>query len=403
MPRFDYQARNKEGKMVSGAIEAETKEKSILKLQSMSLFPIDLKESKGDGKYELTWAQLRGIKNSDITIFTRQLSGLLDSGVPLLKSLQVLKEQTENEKMLKVISLLHSDVETGATFSESLSKHPKIFTKLYANMVKAGEVGGLLNVVLDRLADFAEKEDELRSRIFSALAYPFVMIIVGIVAIFVLMTFVIPRFVGMFEEMEQDLPLLTDILIIVSDFMKLYWMFIIGGIAVAILILRGLYKKDESRVQIDRFLLRLPVFGVLIKKQEIARFSRTLGALLKNGVSILPSLDIVSETATNLIIRRAIIEVRKEVGEGEGLAEPMRKTKVFPPLVTNMIGVGEASGKIDEVLEKVAVFYEKDVDRTLKTLTSLIEPAIILALGLVVGFVVMAMLLPIFQLNALVQ
>jgi type II secretory pathway component PulF len=270
-------------------------------------------------------------------------------------------------------------------------------------MVKAGEVGGLLNVVLDRLADFAEKEDELRSRIFSALAYPFVMIIVGIVAIFVLMTFVIPRFVGMFEEMEQDLPLLTDILIIVSDFMKLYWMFIIGGIAVAILILRGLYKKDESRVQIDRFLLRLPVFGVLIKKQEIARFSRTLGALLKNGVSILPSLDIVSETATNLIIRRAIIEVRKEVGEGEGLAEPMRKTKVFPPLVTNMIGVGEASGKIDEVLEKVAVFYEKDVDRTLKTLTSLIEPAIILALGLVVGFVVMAMLLPIFQLNALVQ
>lgn len=389
--------------MVSGTIEAESKEKSILKLQSMNLFPIDMKESVGDGKYELTWAQLRGIKNSDITIFTRQLSGLLDSGVPLLKSLQVLKEQTDNEKMQKVISLLHSDVESGATFSESLAKHPRIFTKLYTNMVKAGEIGGLLNVVLDRLADFAEKEDELRSRVISALAYPFVMIIVGIVAIFVLMTFVIPKFVTMFEEMEQDLPLLTEILIAVSDFMKNYWMFIVGGTAALILILRGLYKKEESRIQIDRFFLGMPVFGPLIRKREIARFARTLGALLRNGVAILPSLDIVSETATNIIISRAITEIRKEVGEGEGLADPMRKTKVFPPLVTNMIGVGEEGGRIDEVLDKVAVFYEKDVDRMLKTMTSLIEPAIILVLGLVVGFVVMAMLLPIFRLNALVQ
>ena len=409
MSKFAYQARDKSGKMVDGSLESPSREQVISRLQGMGLFPIGVSEdgrsgAKASVKKAVRRVEVSGslggrIKTRDITNFTRQLSDLLTAGLTLTNALGVLVTQSENSKFKEIIRAVRNDVQSGGSLADALAKHPRIFSKLFVSMIRAGEIGGLLESVLMRLADFQEKEDELKGKILSALAYPIIMVIVGTAAIILLMTFVIPRFVSMFEEMGIALPLPTQILIFISSFVRDYWWIVTVGICILIVSINRIFKTTEGRRIFHRWQLKLPLFGALIKKREIARFARTFGELLKNGVNILQALQVSSETMKNQIISEEIVKIRTNISEGERISDPLRSSAIFPPVVVNMIAVGEESGHLENVLMKIAVSFESDVDRSVKTLTSLLEPAIILIMGCLVGFIAISMLLPVFTIN----
>jgi len=405
MPKYIYKAKKGPGDVIEGVIDAETYDGAVSKLSNMGYFPISVKEeglaSQVSGKSFLS--ARKKVRLTDLSVFTRQLSELLSSGMPLLRSLQVLNQQTENKRLQSIIRDLSKTIQDGGTLSDALAKHPKIFSSLYVNITKSGELGGRLEHALARLADFLDKEEEMASRVRQAMAYPALMCAVGFATILVLLTVVIPRLVVMFEDIGQTLPLPTLILMGVSDFMVKYGWLIILAIGFMVFLIKRKASTAEGKAKLDIFKLNFPLVGALINKLEIARFSRTLATLLDSGIPILSAMDAVINTVQNEIIKGELKKSRQDIKDGASLGRSLKEATQIPPYVTNMITVGEEGGKLENVLFRIASSYEAQADKAIGFLLTLLEPVLILVMGLVVGFIVISMLLPIFHFNIMIR
>jgi len=397
MATFTYTARAFNGDLRTATIDASSRDDVIsqLRKQRLSVVKIDQDATKKIGR--------GSIKTRDVVIFTRQFSTMINSGLPLVQALTILADQTENKALSEVTRKVVFDVESGNTVADALSKHPRAFTNLYVNMVAAGEAGGILDTILLRLATFLEKNDALVRKVKGAMIYPAVIMSVAAIAVVTLLIFVIPVFAGMFASAGQALPMPTRIVIAASGFLKHYW-WMIG----AIIITGGYtgkkyYATPSGKLVIDRAMLHFPVLGDVLRKSAVSRFTRTLGTLISSGVSILEGLEITAKTAGNRVIQDAIMQSRSSIAGGDTIAQPLQKSKVFPPMVISMIAVGEQTGGLDEMLAKIADFYDEEVDSAVGNLLSLLEPIMIVFLGVVVGGMVVAMYLPIFDMVNAVQ
>lgn len=405
MPKYIYKAKKGPGDIVEGVIDAETYDGAVSKLSNMGYFPIFVKEeglaAQVSGK--AFSAARKKVRLADLSVFTRQLSELLGSGMPLLRGLQVLNQQTENKRLQSIIRDLSKTIQDGGTLSDGLAKHPKLFSSLYVNITKSGELGGKLEHALGRLADFLDKEEEMASRVRQAMAYPALMCAVGFATILVLLTIVIPRLVVMFEDIGQTLPLPTLILMGVSDFMVKYGWLIILAIGFMVFLIKRKASTAEGKAKLDIFKLNFPLIGALINKLEIARFSRTLATLLDSGIPILSAMDAVINTVQNEIIKGELKKARQDIKDGSSLGRSLKEATQIPPYVINMIMVGEEGGQLENVLFRIASSYEAQADKAIGILLTLLEPVLILIMGLVVGFIVISMLLPIFHFNIMIR
>ncbi|MEW6237590.1 MAG: type II secretion system inner membrane protein GspF [Candidatus Omnitrophota bacterium] len=399
--RYQYKAKKLTGEVIEGVLEADNQKLVINKLQKMQVFPISVRQlGAGRGmNADVSFHALRRISGRDVTTFSREISDLLKAGLPLVRCLDVIAQQTPNPRFIQVIKSVNSDVSGGTALADALAKHPKIFNPLYSSMVRAGELGGMLDSVMDRLAAFMEAEQETRSKIIAALTYPAFMVVVCIGVITVLFTVVVPNFMVMFEESDIDLPVSTQMLLNVSTFFSSYWwvFFLVAGMV--IFLFRKYLKTDAGRLQFDRFKLNLPLLGDMIRKREIAKFARTLGTLLANGVTILKALAITEQVITNKILKNEIDKFADNIKEGEKLSTRMEESDIFPPVAVNMVAVGEETGNLETTLQRVADTFESETDRLIKTLTSIIEPVMIVVMAVVVGFIVFAMIMPIFTIS----
>lgn len=397
MATFTYTARAFNGDLRTATIDASSRDDVIAQLrkQRLSVVKIDQDAAKKIGR--------GSIKTRDVVIFTRQFSTMINSGLPLVQALTILAEQTDNKALAEVTRKVVFDVESGNTVADALSKHPRAFTNLYVNMVAAGEAGGILDTILLRLATFLEKNDALVRKVKGAMIYPAVIMSVAAICVVVLLIFVIPVFAGMFASAGQALPLPTRIVIGASGFLKSYWWVIGAVIITAGYMLQKYYASSNGKLVIDRLMLRMPVLGDVLRKSAVSRFTRTLGTLISSGVSILEGLEITAKTAGNRVIQDAIMQSRSSIAGGDTIAQPLQKSKVFPPMVISMIAVGEQTGGLDEMLSKIADFYDEEVDAAVSNLLSLLEPIMIVFLGVIVGGMVVAMYLPIFDMVNAVQ
>jgi type IV pilus assembly protein PilC len=397
MPTFEYTAKDQAtGQEKTGTMDATSRDEVVANLRKNRMVLVRLREAK---------ASKRGgrVPTRDIVIFTRQFATMINAGLPLVQALDILAQQTENKALAEVTKQVVYDVESGHTLADALSKHPKAFTSLYVNMVAAGEAGGILDTILLRLAVFLEKNDNIVRKVKGAMIYPAVIFSVAIIAVVVLLIFVIPTFQQMFASVNMELPLPTKIVIAASDFLQSYWwLLIIMGIA-SVFLIRRYYATENGKLVLDRLMLRAPVVGDLLRKSAVSRFTRTLGTLISSGVAILDGLEITARTAGNRVIHDAVMESRGSIAGGETIAAPLAKSKVFPPMVTSMIAVGEATGGLDEMLTKIADFYDDEVDAAVSALLSLMEPIMIVVLGVIVGGMIVAMYLPIFGMINAVQ
>jgi type IV pilus assembly protein PilC len=394
MPVFTYSARPAAGGDVrTGEIDLKSKDEVISYLHRQKLIPVSVREKPKQLAFKIG----TGIQTRDIVIFTRQFATMINSGLPLVQSLDILAEQTENENLRAVIREVLSGVESGNTLADALEKHPKVFTNLYVNMVAAGEAGGILDTILLRLATFLEKNDALIRKIKGAMIYPAVIFSVAGAAITVLLAFVIPTFQDMFSASGVPLPLPTRIVIMMSEILQSYWWIMLGAAIVGGFMLRQFYKTDAGELAFDRLLLSLPILGDMQRKAAVARFTRTLGTLVSSGVSILEGLEITAKTSGNRVIHDAVMGSRASIAGGETIAGPLKESGVFPPMVVQMINVGEQTGGLDEMLTKIADFYDEEVDAAVSALLSALEPIMIVVLGVIVGGMIVAMYLPIFD------
>ena len=396
MPAFEYVGKTLNREVRKGEVDAASIEaaRGLLRAQKIIVTSIK-KKSQG-----LKFPKKEGkAKEKDILIFTRQFSTMIDAGLPLVQCLGILAAQSDKEILKTTLTKIKEDVETGSTFSESLRKHPKVFDDLYANMVEAGETGGILDTVLNRLAAYIEKASALKAKVKKAAVYPIAILSVAVVVVAALLIFVIPTFAKMFSDFGGTLPVPTQMVINMSHFAASWKGLVVVAVVVGIIFaIRAYGKTSAGRKNIDKLVLKLPIFGDIIRKSAVAKFTRTLGTLITSGVPILEGLDIVARTAGNVTIADAIMMTRISIAEGKTISEPLEKTKVFPPMVVQMIAVGEATGSLDAMLGKIADFYEIEVDNAVDALTSLMEPALMVVLGGVVGFILIAMYLPIFTL-----
>ncbi len=400
MPTFVYSARPATGGDIqSGELEVKTKDEVLSFLHKQKMIPVSVREKDKGINIQIG----TGVKTRDIVIFTRQFATMINSGLPLVQALDILAEQTENDSLRKVIQDILYDVESGHTLADALGSHPKIFSELYVNMVAAGEAGGILDTILLRLATFLEKNDALVRKIKGAMIYPGVIFTVAGLAVVILLMFVIPTFQQMFESAGVPLPLPTQIVISLSEFLQVYWWALGLGIIVLIFLIRQIYQTDGGKLAIDKMLLSLPILGDLQRKAAVARFTRTLGTLVSSGVSILEGLEITAKTAGNRVIHDAVMGSRSSIAGGETIAGPLKESGVFPPMVVQMINVGEETGGLDEMLTKIADFYDEEVDAAVEALLSAMEPVMIVVLGVVVGGMIVAMYLPIFDMINAVQ
>jgi len=397
MATFTYTARAFNGDLRTATIDASSRDDVIAQLrkQRLSVVKIDQDAAKKIGR--------GSIKTRDVVIFTRQFSTMINSGLPLVQALTILAEQTDNKALAEVTRKVVFDVESGNTVADALSKHPRAFTNLYVNMVAAGEAGGILDTILLRLATFLEKNDALVRKVKGAMIYPAVIMSVAAICVVVLLIFVIPVFAGMFQSAGQALPLPTRIVIGASGFLKSYWWVIGAVVVIGGYMFKKYYATPPGKLVIDRLMLRMPVLGDVLRKSAVSRFTRTLGTLISSGVSILEGLEITAKTAGNRVIQDAIMQSRSSIAGGDTIAQPLQKSKVFPPMVISMIAVGEQTGGLDEMLSKIADFYDEEVDAAVSNLLSLLEPIMIVFLGVVVGGMVVAMYLPIFDMVNAVQ
>jgi type IV pilus assembly protein PilC len=402
MPMFEYTARNtSSGQIQKGQLDVASQADVSNYLRKNRLMLVSVREAPKQIKFTMPGAQR--IKTRDIVIFTRQFATMINAGLPLVQSLTILAQQTENKALAEVTRAVVYDVESGNTLADAFSKHPRAFSDLYVNMVAAGEAGGILDTILLRLATFLEKNDALMRKVKGAMVYPGVIMSVAAIAIAILLVFVIPVFQSMFASVSLDLPLPTRVVIMLSDFLIGYWWAILLGIGLLVFAIRRYYGTMAGRKNIDTVLLKSPVLGDLLRKSAVSRFTRTLGTLISSGVSILEGLEITAKTAGNMVIHDAVMASRQSIAGGETIAAPLEKSKVFPPMVISMIAVGEQTGGLDEMLTKIADFYDEEVDVAVGALLSLMEPMMIVVLGVVVGGMVVAMYLPIFDMMNTVQ
>ena len=397
MPTYTWQGKTKLGEIKKGEIAAENMAIARLQLRKLDILPvrIQLKRVKSDQKFSFR----KKIPRKSIVVFTRQFATMINAGLPLVQCLTILGNQQENAAFSRVINQIRENVESGQSLTESLKKHPKVFDELYTNLVEAGEAGGILDVILNRLSHYIEKTEKLKKKVKGAMVYPAVVTGVSILVTGIILLFVIPVFEKLFREVGQALPVPTQFVIALSRFLGNNLIFIVLGAGAFIFLLRRFYKTDKGQSLIDDLLLRLPIFGMLLRKVAVAKFTRTFGTMVSSGVPILEAMDIVAKSAGNKVVERAIYKARGSIAEGKTISEPLEESKVFPPMVTQMIGVGEASGELDTMLNKIADFYDDDVDAAVNTLTSMMEPAMMIVLGGIVGGLVISMYLPIFKMG----
>lgn len=405
MPVFEYKALNKKGKNISGFIDADNMKNARARLRSSQIFPSHMSEVKngtGNRTNDLSLFSPR-VRLSEISGMTRQLSTLVTAGFPLTSALNTMLPQLPKESFRRVLSNVKDGIEEGNSFADSLARYPAIFSNIYINMVRAGEASGTLGIVLDRLADIFEKQNKLNKRVRSAMAYPILMALIGVAVLSFLLTVIVPNITSIFEDMNQTLPLITQTLIDTSGFLTQWWPLVIVLIAALIFLYLYLRKRLKFQTARDRFILKVPLAGDLVRKVAIARLTRTLGSLLENGVPLLNALDIVENVTGNKIIEHAILEARQEVERGRELGDVFGRHSSFPYFAVQMIKIGEQSGSLEDMLKKTADVYEEDVESTIMSITSLMEPAIILIMGVIVGYIVLSICLPIFEMNQLVK
>jgi type IV pilus assembly protein PilC len=404
MATFAYVGKTRHGAAKKGEVIAKTRDEAIEQLRKLNVGVTSLHEKV---LTEGLLARLRttGIKDKDLVVFTRQFSTMINAGLPLVQCLDILSTQSENKFLGKAVGEIKLDVEGTSTFADALKRHPKVFDDLYVNMVHAGEVGGLLDTILLRLAKHIEKAMKLKGAVKSAMVYPLTIVGVAIIVITILMIWVIPIFAKMFTDLsggKVGLPGPTQFVISLSEFMQHYIVFMVGALGGIIYAVKRYYKTANGRIMIDRLLLKMPVVGELIRKTSVAKFTRTLGTLITSGVPIMDGLMITAKTSGNKVVENAILEARQSISGGKTLADPLSKGNVFPKMVTHMISVGESTGALDAMLGKIADFYDDEVDQAVAALTSLLEPAMMVFLGTVIGFIVIAMYLPIFKMASVI-
>ncbi len=392
MPTFTYTARSTSGELKTASIDAPSRDDAVALLRRQRLTIIKVDESKSTPRRTGGSIGMR-----DIVIFTRQFSTMINAGLPLVQALDILARQSENKALAAVVREVVFDVESGNTVADAMRKHPKAFSDLYTNMVAAGEAGGILDTILNRLAVFMEKNDALVRKVKGAMIYPTVILCVAALCVVILLWKVIPVFSSMFDSVGMELPLPTKVVIGMSYFLTTYWWAILIGVGGSAYFIRQFYATPGGQLVIDRFLLKVPVLGDVLRKSAVSRFTRTLGTLISSGVSILDGLEITARTSGNRVVQDAIMKSRASIAGGDTIAGPLQKSDVFPPMVISMISVGEQTGGLDEMLSKIADFYDDEVDAAVSALLSLLEPVMIVFLGVVVGGMIVAMYLPIFD------
>jgi type IV pilus assembly protein PilC len=400
MPIYKWEGKAAKGVIKKGEMEAPSEAAIRISLRQQNIIPTKISSKGKEFKFNLPFK--KKVKQRSIGIFTRQLATMIDAGLPLVQSLEILSSQQDDKVFKGIIRGIREDVESGATFAGALKKHPTTFNELFTNLVVAGEEGGILDTILNRLSNYIEKAEALKKKVKSALIYPATIVGVAVIVVMILMIFVIPVFESMFKSAGQSLPLPTLITLGLSKLIKKYVVIIIPGLILCFYLFRKYYQTEKGKTLFDFLLLKSPVFGPLFQKIAVARFSRTLGTLVSSGVPILDGLNIVSKASGNKIIETAILNARASIREGETISEPLGRSGNFPPMVIQMISVGESTGALDSMLSKIADFYEEEVDVAVGNLTSLLEPLLMVFLGLVIGGVVISMYLPIFQMASAV-
>ena len=401
MTSFNYRARDKYGVLTSGMMEAETSKAVALKLEEFGFTPVSISAVESTGialRIEAFLKSFQRIKTEELIVFTRQLSSILEAGVPLVEGLDAVHEQVRDKKFREVVFEVRREIEGGSTFSDALERHKDVFSALIVNMVRAGEKAGILDDVLNRISNLLEKEVETRDKITSATRYPLIVVATLGVAFVILTTWVIPRFVSFFSAFEADLPLPTKILVWFNDFVTTYWYWVLGIIFVGVYSFKRFLDTEKGRYSWDRFVLSSPVFGPLLAKINLARFARMLAAMLRSGIPILEALTITSATVANKVISRVILDVRNEVSQGKSLTEPMQGSQIFPPIAIAMVAIGEKAGTLEAMLNKVADYFDREADYTIKNLTPMLEPILIFGLGMIMLVFALGIFLPMWDL-----
>ncbi len=395
--KYEYRVRDKTGKIINGVLEAENKNTLIESLLHQGYYLTSLTESKQaswNKELEFDWQK---VSTRDLIIMTRQLSTMMAAGLSILKCFKILGEQTANRKLKKAIFTIREDIEAGQALWQAMSRHPRIFSDVYISMVRAGESGGILETILDRLGGYLEREQEISSKIKSASIYPVIISIFAVLVVLFIITSVMPTFVNVFQSSGAELPLLTRILLLTGLFLKRSWLLTLGGVFLLVFILKKWGSTTSGRLLIDSFYLRLPLLGKTLSRITIARFSRTMGTLVRSGIPILQGLETVEDVVGNAVIKKAIRQARISITEGDSIASPLEETGVFEPMVTQMIAVGEETGSLDEMLIRMSDYYEREVIYMIDAIIAIIEPLMILLVALLVGGVVIATLLPVFE------
>lgn len=404
MPTFSYQGRTRQGTLTRGEVTASSRHEAVLLMRQkqVQVTRVQEKVAKKDSWWKAEIRIGTGIRDRDIVVYTRQFATMINAGLPLVQCLEILSSQSENPRLRKILHQVQTSVEGGNTYADALRKHPKVFDRLYVSMVEAGEAGGLLDTILDRLGKHIEKAMKLKRRIKGAMVYPAAVLGVAVAVITLLLVWVIPVFAQMFSEFGSALPAMTLFVIETSDFVQSNILFLLGNVLWLVVAIRYGYRTERGRRILDHVMLKSPVIGPLIRKAAVAQLTRTLGTLIGSGVPILEGLDIAGKTSGNKVVEEAVLSARQGISEGKTVAEPLGEVGVFPKMVTQMIAVGETTGSLDAMLGKIADFYEEEVDQAVADLTSLLEPLMMVFLGVVIGFIVIAMYLPIFKLAEVV-
>jgi type IV pilus assembly protein PilC len=396
MPTYNWVGKTREGQSKKGVIVAADVDSAMTTLRAQAITPTTVKP-KGKELGEIFPFLQRGVKIRDLVVFTRMFATMIDAGLPLVQCLDILGTQQENPGFKKIILQIKGDVESGSTFSDALGKHPKVFDRLYVNLVAAGEVGGILDTILSRLAAYLEKNDKLRRKVKGAMTYPAAVTVIATIVVVVMLTKVIPVFEKMFKDFGGTLPAPTQMVINISHWLQAYILYLIIGVGLVGYGLKRYYGTTQGRAVMDALFLKSPIFGSLLQKVAVARFSRTLSTMLSSGVPILDALEIVARTAGNVVVEKEILMTKSSIAEGKTIAEPLQGSKVFPGMVVQMISVGEQTGAMDAMLGKIADFYDDEVDTAVDALTSLLEPLLMVGLGGTIGCLLIAMYLPIFK------
>jgi type IV pilus assembly protein PilC len=396
MPVYLWEGKNRNNQIQKGELEAPSEDAVRSQLNRLRVVPSKIKKKPKDLFENVAFLQQK-VKEKDVIVFCRQFSTMIDAGLPIIQCLDILQAQQENPTFKKMLKTIKDSVESGVTLADSLKKYPKHFDSLFVNMIAAGEAGGILDVILKRLSGYMEKAAKLKGKVKGAMVYPAITIVVAVLVVVVILVFVIPVFQEMFAEFGSALPAPTQIVIVMSEFVKskIHWMII--GLVLFAIVFKKYYGTDKGRLTVDALMLKMPVIGMLLRKVAVAKFTRTMGTMLSSGVAILEALDIVAKTSGNRVVENAIYSVRSGISEGRTMADPLQVSGVFPAMVCQMIAVGESTGALDAMLEKIADFYDEEVDQAVENLTAMIEPMMIVFLGIVVGGLIVSMYLPIFK------